>query len=43
MLKSRLGFSIMRLPVIGRDPTNFENDKLSEMVGRTASGETLYE
>ena len=32
MLKSRLGFGMMRLPVIGGDPTNFDYEKLNEMV-----------
>ncbi|MBQ9031062.1 MAG: aldo/keto reductase [Parasporobacterium sp.] len=32
MLKSRLGFGMMRLPVIGGDPTNFDYEKLNKMV-----------
>ena len=32
MLKSRLGFGLMRLPVIGGDPTNFDYEKLNELV-----------
>ena len=28
MLKSRLGFGMMRLPVIGGDPTCFDYEKL---------------
>ena len=32
MLKSRLGFGMMRLPVIGGDPTIFDYEKLFEMV-----------
>ncbi len=43
MIKSRLGFEMMRLPVNGGDPANFENEKPNEMVVRTATGETLYE
>ena len=31
-LKSPLGFGMMRLPVVGGDPTNFDYDQLNDMV-----------
>lgn len=43
VLKSRLGSGMMRIHVIGLDPTSFGNDKLSKMVDGTADGGTLYE
>jgi len=44
MLKSRLGFGMMRLPVIGGDPTNFDYEKLYEMVDAfMAAGYTYFD
>ena len=44
MLKSRLGFGMMRLPVIGGDPTNFDYEKLNEMVDTfMAAGYTYFD
>ena len=44
MLKSRLGFGMMRLPVIGGDPTSFDYEKLYEMVDAfMAAGYTYFD
>ena len=44
MLKSRLGFGMMRLPVIGGDPTCFDYEKLYEMVDTfMAAGYTYFD
>jgi len=44
MLKSRLGFGMMRLPVIGGDPTDFDYEKLYEMVDAfMAAGYTYFD
>lgn len=44
MLKSRLGFGMMRLPVIGGDPTDFDYEKLYEMVDTfMAAGYTYFD
>ena len=32
MLKSRLGFGMMRLPVKNNNPTDFDYEQLNEMV-----------
>ena len=44
MLKSRLGFGMMRLPVIGGDPTDFDYERLYEMVDAfMAAGYTYFD
>jgi len=44
MLKSRLGFGMMRLPVKNGDPTDFDYEQLNEMVDNfMAAGYTYFD